>query len=299
MMKRFTACLLAMVILCLCCFAGADVVQLPIDFSGGMEPNNQSEESHVYEDPSIRVEWQKVTRGEDKEFNCNFYLAKIRIANASQLRTSSMKGFDRVSIVERVEVMARRVNAVLAINGDFYSARVGKTYLLRQGELYYTDVGTNTDVLLIDEDGDFHVILADQDPASLDMTVWEGKKVINAFNFGPALIVNNEKVLNTEHVQYMSEPNGRGQRMAIAQTGPLEYMVLTCNNSVGMTMDELCNALLKYSDNIMVAYNLDGGNSAQMAYLGKKINKTVDDVNNRKVSDIIYFASAYVPEGTK
>lgn len=297
-MKRLIA-LLTLLTLLLSALCAAQADALPIDFSAGMKPNNQSTEKNVYEDPTIRVEWHRVANSETKEFNCSYCYAYITISDASQLRTSSLKGFDRVSVVERVEVMARHANAVLAINGDFYSARIGKTYLLRQGVLYYTDVGANTDVLLIDEYGDFHLVTADQDPASMDLTQWEGRKIINAFNFGPALVENNVKVLNPDHVPYMSAPEGRGQRMCIAQTGPLQYLVLSCDNSAGMTMDELCDCLMMLSDNVIAAYNLDGGNSAQMVYLGKKINRTKDDVNTRKVSDIIYFASAYVPEEGK
>ena len=39
------------------------------------------------------------------------------------------------------------------------------------------------------------------------------------------------------------------------------------------------------------AYNLDGGNSAALIYLGEKIT-SVDDRDHRPLSDIIYFASA-------
>ena len=43
------------------------------------------------------------------------------------------------------------------------------------------------------------------------------------------------------------------------------------------------------------AYNLDGGNSAALIYLGEKIT-SVDDRDHRPLSDIIYFASAVKEE---
>ena len=42
-----------------------------------------------------------------------------------------------------------------------------------------------------------------------------------------------------------------------------------------------------------VAYNLDGGGSTHLIINGKKIHQTP---NARPISDIIYFASAQVPE---
>ena len=42
------------------------------------------------------------------------------------------------------------------------------------------------------------------------------------------------------------------------------------------------------------AYNLDGGISTQMLFLGQRINNT-SSKDIRKLVDIVYFASAYQP----
>ena len=44
------------------------------------------------------------------------------------------------------------------------------------------------------------------------------------------------------------------------------------------------------------AYNLDGGSSATLMFHGEKIN-SVNAKTSRALADMIYFASAYVPEG--
>lgn len=269
----------------------AEVVELPIDTSGGLPFQGKFDiDLMVYEDPSIRVERGRV-ENKDTHFNCRYYYAKIKIANASQLRTAAVNGFDRGNRA-KAEVTARRTNAVLAINGDFYGAR-SESYVLRQGVVYRDKVGPNQDILLIDEDGDFHVLLAADNPAEIDKTTINGKKVINAFSFGPALIVDNQTVLVESSSPTMSAPESRCQRMCIVQTGPLEYMAI-CVRMVGCTAQEMVELVYELCDNVEVAYLLDGGESAQMVFMGTLINK--ESRNAREVTDILYFASAYQPE---
>ena len=124
MRKRFVASALSlMLLLCLLPLSAlGEVVKLPIDTSGGLPMQQEYERGMtVYEDPSIRVEWYRVDN-KDTRFNCMYYVAKISIADASQLRTASVNGFDHNNRA-KAHVMARRTNAVMAINGDFYGAR--------------------------------------------------------------------------------------------------------------------------------------------------------------------------------
>ena len=156
--------------------AMGEIVTLPMDFSAGMPLQEKYEQGKMeYQDPSIHVIRERV---ESEELYCTYYVAYITIANASQLRTESANGFKHSSRVE-ASVMARRTNAVLAINGDYYSNRNG--YVLRQGTVYRDSVEKNRDLLLIDEDGNFNLVLASEDPIHMDKTVINGKKVVNAF----------------------------------------------------------------------------------------------------------------------
>jgi len=289
MLVRLLCCAAALALLPL--GALAEVLELPIDTTGGLPFQGKFDRNvRVYEDPSIRVEWNKVENG-DTHFNCIYYTAKIKIAHASQLRTAAVNGFDRGNRA-KAQVMAKRTNAVLAINGDFYGAR-SESYVLRQGVVYRDKVGENMDILLIDEDGDFHVLLAADNPAEQDKTTINGKKVINAFSFGPALIVDNETVLVESSSPSMSAPESRCQRMCIVQTGPLEYMAI-CVRMVGCTAQEMVELVYELCDNVEVAYLLDGGESSQMVFMGTLINKETRAA--REVTDIVYFASAYQPE---
>ena len=265
-----------------------EILTLPMDFSAGMPLQEKYEQGKMeYEDPSIHVIRERV---ESEELYCTYYVAYITIANASQLRTESAYGFNSSMRVE-ASVMAKRTNAVLAINGDYYSNRKG--YVLRQGTVYRDSVEKNRDLLLIDEDGDFNLVLAEEDPIHMDRTTINGKKVVNAFEFGPALIKDGEIVYKKESCPDNVKPHERARRAAICQLGPLEYMVVACSQ-YGLDMENFVSLIASLAD-VQQAYNLDGGNSVQMIFMGRKVNNT-SDANVRPVPDIIYFASAYKPD---
>ena len=283
--RRQWACLLlAALLLCAAGPARAKAPKLPIDLSGG-KPLSESGfgEGWTYEDPTIRV---SVTQSRWR--SCDYWVADIVIGDASQLRTAPADTFQSGMRVNG-ERMARRVNAALAINGDYF-CYTGIGYIVRQGVTYLNTLWANRDVLAIDEDGDFHVFpLAKKN--SINGTV-KGKKIINAFFFGPLLVQDGKRVVYIDGVG-MAQDEPR-QRMAIAQAGPLHYKCICCathaRGSRGLTLDQFATLVAKQG--VQTAYNLDGGNSCMMIFAGEKINDR-DNPDTRDICDIIYFASAW------
>ena len=276
----------------LLCAAGKPLAQyaLPLDDSGGMLPEKgcfQGDE--LYEDPTIRV---SIDTG--RMFSCDYWAADIVIRSGSQLRTAAARSFDAFAYMDGKR-LAERVNAVLAINGDFY-AHAGSKYVLRQGVLYADTLRGKRDILVIDEAGDFHPIhLAGS--GSVGKTV-DGKAVANVLCFGPILVENGEAV-DPGDVGGIAANEGR-QRVCIAQAGPLHYKVICCashrGDSRGMTIRQF--AELAALQGVQVAYNLDGGDSAMLYFHGKKLNDRAKTA--REICDIVYFASAWpeLPEET-
>lgn len=260
---------------------------LPIDLSGGAAPDPDGYIGEwEYEDPTIHV---KIESG--RADDCDYWVADIQIGHASQLRTAAADSFSSNMVLPGTTI-AQRVNAVLAIDGDYYCfTRNG--FIVRQGVLYRDRLEGKRDLLLIDEDGDFHFIRkAAKNGGILEI---DGKKVINAFFFGPVLVENGE--LNRDYrfdEMTFAEPC---QRMCIAQVGPLHYKVVCCaapyRGSSGMKIRRFAQLVLDLGiDN---AYNLDGGDSTMMIFKGEKIND-VDNPKTRNIADIIYFASSATGE---
>ena len=282
--------------------AGADGNKLPIDLSPGSAFSGSyvSGDEQVYEDPTIRVERHRF-ESSSKEFGCWVYYAIVTISDPSQLRTYPANGRDFCKTTKSSSVMlSKRVRAVLAINGDYpvaFSGNASVSYVLRQGEVYRDTVAEGLDILLIDEDGDFHVLTRDEDLAGIDKTQIGGKKVINAFQFGPALIidgkpVDDETLLDGSHSPTYAEPHSKNQRMVFCQIDTLKYMAV-CVANWGATLPTMRDLVLYLAPECRVAYTLDGGESTQMTFLGRIFNNTGgSNADPRPLADIIYFASA-------
>ena len=300
-MKRLLAVFTVFALILSAAAAYADEFRpLPIDMSGGAPLGAKFDYNvTVYEDPTIRVEHFRV-ESPGSEWGVIYYYALISIKDPSQLRTACTDGVSFVSGARsRADVMAKRVNAVLAINGDFCGNFMGtkcNTYILRQGTVFRDMTEPTLDTLLIDEDGDFHVLQRGDDMVSADKTVIDGKKVINAFQFGPALVIDGQKVDDETVLDYSRSPSNalpdrRAQRMCIAQIDKLQYMVLCCRQGIPLT--SLRDLAMTIAD-CKTVYTLDGGNSAQFVYMGTKINNVKKESGPvRPVLDIIYFASAW------
>ena len=290
---RILAALLAILLLAVPFSACAEVIKLPMDFSGGTKPVRTYEIGlEEYQDPSILVTRQSerpiLPDGEETRL----YVLRIKIADPSQLRTVSWQGFDKIGRCCDIEIMSNRVNAVVAIGGDYYCGDAGR-FVLRQGVVFKETMAPNLDLLLIDEDGDFHIILANEHPEEMDKTQIDGKKVVNALCFGPALIKDGVRNPNLESAPTHCRPDEQHERMVLCQIGPLEYMVVACAHR-GLTLPEMTDMIFSLEENVQNAYNLDGGISTQMLFLGRKINNTSGD--SRPLVDIVYFASAYQPD---
>lgn len=293
-MKNFVRLLCLLMLFALVPAAVAEEAhQLPIDLSPGMKPDpNGYGEKWTYEDPTISV---SIEEGVVQTFvgthQCSYWVASIKIADASQLRTMAAADFNS-NRVTKGTVLAKRANAVLALNGDYF-CYTGVGYIVRQGETYLDILKGDRDVLLIDENGDFHPVFKPQ-AGSLDGTV-DGKKVINSFFFGPVLVHEGQAV-KMGYDEDMASDTGR-QRMAICQVGPLEYKAICCagpaRGSSGLTLQEFAN--LCAAQGVQTAYNLDGGDSTMMIIGGEKIND-VYNMSVREIADIVYFASAWGAE---
>ena len=266
--------------------------RLPLDLSPGMKLHkaNYNTKYH-YQDPTIEMDTREEKNGEYR-----YWIAEVKIQDATQLRTMPANSFTRSNNADG-ERLSRRAQAVLACNGDYWYRDVQwkGSYVLRQGQLYMRHLEGHTDLLLVNEDGDFRIIHdATEENTPLPKTedgpvFYEGKQIYNGFCFGPAL-VEDGKVLKVRPNDKM-ETEKKRTRMAICQMGKLHYAVI-CTGKGNMTLQEFADMLGTMG--IQTAYNLDGGASAMLM-----TNSTMLNVNpsTRDLSDIIYFASAWPGEG--
>ena len=151
------------------------------------------------------------------------------------------------------------------------------------------------DLLLIDELGDFHIYLHGHDVQENGVASFLSEhEIVNGFFFGPALVVDGEVQEIPENYQF--DPHQKNPRAGIAQLGTLTYALVAVNGrtdqSAGVTLAEFADIMGQLGAE--QAYNLDGGNSATLAFNGEVYNDKPQA--ERSVTDIIYFASATAGE---
>lgn len=264
---------------------GSMIVRLPMDdFSGGSKPSEDGysvvSDRQRYEDESITVEMYQF------KYNYTVYsVADVTIADASQLRTAiagTPSSAARASMIK----IADRVNAVVALNGDYYADRKG-SYIVRQSQCLSHSLSGTCDLLVIDYDGNFHCIKASEKKEALEAL--KGN-IYQCFNFGPVLIRNGEK--QEIPSVYNFGINYMNPRAAIGQLGELHYVLVVASgrldNSLSITGETMRDVMYKLG--CTEAYNLDGGASAEMVYRGKTYS-LLTPAGERGLYDIIYFAS--------
>ena len=269
--------------------------KLPIDFSVPPMPNPACYTENGYEDESIRVTAE--TRETD---GLTIHVVSVKISDPSQLKTAIAGSKVTSSKTAHVADMAATNHAVVAMNGDYYTQVPNKkTFEYRMTQKIRSKTNKLRDTLIIDENGDFHLFVR-----SVGINEYSGK-VINGFTFGPALVKDgNLLVTDTE---YAYAPNYKNPRSAIGQTGSLSYLMVVVEGrgeSGGVTHQEM--AQIMYDLGCVQAYNLDGGNTAEIVMMeGYETGKPSvrsgfhfkgdQTAGVRPQSDIIYFATL-VPE---
>ena len=268
----------------------AEVITLPIDESGGVPPYDWGyTKDGGYADPSITVAFEE---GRFKQ--TNWLSMTVQVKDPSQVRTLKAGPYGSTQEVQGA-ALAKRVKAVAAFGVDFFLYHI-YGYVVRLGQIIRNKPSGEHDVLIIDRDGNLNVLIR-PDQAALDLYEKEHKaSIVNAFTFGPALVVEGEII---DDVLNIKNDFLKAQRIALAQTGPLAYRVIYCEgpndrNSVGLTMGEFAQLVGSFED-VDIAYNLDGGSSATIVFQNEKINGPYAQ-RMRSIGDIIFFASAWKSE---
>ena len=254
----------------------------------------------IYEDKTIKVDcytfWYSNPDTEGVMHDSLIYAAKVKIAHPTQLRTAFAGGEFGTERRMPSEI-ARSVNAVVSINGDFYNYGQRSGMCIRQGTVY-REGPDGKEVLFIDSNGDFSFAGSQQAYDmrfyALDSPDYSGKKYYQCLNFGPTLVRDGE-ILHPNSVPEMCKL--RGPRSAIGQTGPLEYVLVAVAGRridgvfyYGMntyTLAEMMHNVLGCTQ----AYNLDGGQSSVLTFHNKPYS-LLSNGDERPFGDIIFFATA-------
>lgn len=236
-----------------------------------------------YEDDNI-----KITITTTVECDTTVYIADIQVSSPEYLQTALANNSYGTNITATTSSTAESVNAILAINGDYYGAN--KTgYVIKNGIVYRSSVRDDYENgdLVIYKDGTFGIIYENE--VSAEELIESG--VVQLFAFGPTLVEDsNIQVSTTTEVDQSMSSN---PRTAIGIIDDCHYVFVVSDGrtseSAGLTLYELATIMQDYG--CVTAYNLDGGGSSTMYFLGNVVNKPTTSgktIKERAVSDIVY-----------
>ena len=223
---------------------------------------------------SANISVTVTTVNENRQY---YSIAEIYISDLKYLRTSlATRGYGSRDMVA---LLAQKNNAVVAISGDYYSARK-EGIIVRNGVLYRDTRFEDVCVLL--NDGRMLTLT----PGELDLQQLKEAAPWQVWSFGPKLLDNGAAITS-----FTSAVEKNNPRSAIGYVEPGHYFFVQvdgrgANGSRGMTLEEL--SLLFERLGCQSAYNLDGGQTAGIVWRGELISHPY----GRSVSDIIYITDS-------
>lgn len=236
----------------------------------------------AYEDDTKTISIETYERN-----STQIHVATVTMKGDASIKTALADETYGRNVKAKTSTTAQSVNAVLAVNGDYYGAR-DAGYVIRNGQLLRSDSqDANQEDLVIYQDGSFEIIREG------DITAQEllNKGAVQVLSFGPALIENSQVAVDSS--DEVGKAMASNPRTAIGIIDDKHYVLVVSDGrtdeSKGLSLKELADFMKELK--VTTAYNLDGGGSSTMYFNGQIINKPTTSGHNieeREVSDIVY-----------
>lgn len=226
-----------------------------------------------------------VTITEYRVSDTTVYVADVTLSSPEYLLTALAGNVYGRNIKDETSSIASDNGAILAVNGDFYGSR-NTGYVIRNGVLYRSVSGGCED-LVVWSDGSFGII--DENEVSAEELLGSG--AVQVFSFGPALVTDGE--VSVDEGDEVGRAMASNPRTAIAYVDEGHYLFIVSDGrtdeSEGLNLREL--AEFAKSLGAVTCYNLDGGGSSTMYFMGEVVNNPTTSgrgTSERSVSDIVY-----------
>ena len=259
----------------------------PMYFNMDVQIFSGSKVMYYLDDTIAAITWKEVHDGSVYTFS------EVKIAHPSQFRRFLADGVYGSDKQYTTTEMAESVNAVVASSGDFHRFR-SFGICVYEGQVKKVE-GTYAETCYIDDKGDLLFTYGgDLTTTAKSQQFVDENNIRFSLCFGPILVDDYEVV---DHTWYgVGEITEGYARAALCQMGELHYIVATANTE---GPNQEIPTVRMFQRNIAatgcrMAYCLDGGQTAAIVMNDILINRPVYGTQ-RKISDIIYFATA-IPE---
>ena len=239
---------------------------------------------------SYETEKMSVSIEQKQKDGMTYFVCDIRLTDVSQFRTAFAGDDFRSGIYEAVSDIAGRYSPVLAINADFCRYH-REGVIIRNGEVLRRQNIKKHHLLIVDEDGNLSAQTDRSGKQGLVANKLEQANTWQTFEFGPVLVENGEPVELPKNFYINCADGYDNPRTAIGQKGPLHYVVIVVDGrrdgySTGASIPQVQQLFL--DEGVDFAFNLDGGGSTTLYFLGEVVNMPSGG-KERSVSDVIMF----------
>lgn len=229
---------------------------------------------NTYKSANINVSIEKVQKKD-----LTYFVADIYVAELKYFKSAFAKKANKMGGRELTDKVAKEVDAILAINGDHCVDNPGP--VVRNGKLF-RDKKSSLDLLVMNYDGSMKTYSSKN--FNLDKIKAEGAYQVWAF--GPTLVRDGAAMTKFVLPDAIS---GKNPRTAVGYYEPGHYCFVVVDGrqsgySEGMTIDALAKLFADLG--CKEAYNMDGGRSAEMVFMGKLASHPMD--GRRSTTDILY-----------
>jgi exopolysaccharide biosynthesis protein len=240
----------------------------------------------LYRSPSLYVD---ITRTIDEENKQTYFVADIRVTGSETERSGFSTPKRPGGKSTDLYWIAQYYKAVVAVNGDFLdnnaSDKNRKGVIIRDGEVFVDK--DKADTLAFLPDGTMKVF--DVGEADADSLLAQG--IQTTYSFGPTLI-NGGVIQEGLDKARLRKAN---PRTAVGMIEPGHYLLIVVegrsSRAKGMTLVELADLFASYD--CEVAYNLDGGQSSTMTFMGENINEYQGSLTGQRgVPDALMFGTS-------
>ncbi len=244
-----------------------------------------------YQGDGISIAIQKVTTGSGQNALV-YFVADVVISDATQLSSAFAKNSFGRNIIEYTSVIAEENNAIFAINGDYYGFR-SDGIVIRNGVIY-RDAPARIGLAFY-QDGSMKIY--DETQTSAEALLAEG--VWNTLSFGPALIEDSVVAANLDYIEVDTNfgnhsIQGENPRTGVGMIAENHFVFVVVDGrspgySRGVTLKEFAQIFKDLG--CSQAYNIDGGGSSTLYFMGRVVNNPLGKNKERGTSDILYIGS--------
>ena len=246
----------------------------------------------LYEPGELSYESDKmsVSIEQKQKDGMTYFVCDVKLTAVSQFKTAFAGDDFRSGIYEAVSDIAGRYSPVMAINADFCRYH-REGVIIRNGELLRAQNIKKHHLLVVDQNGNLSAQTDRSGKQGLVANRLEQANTWQTFEFGPVLVENGEAVELPKSFYVNCADGYDNPRTAIGQKGPLHYVIIVVDGrrdgySTGASIPQVQQLFL--DEGVDFAFNLDGGGSTTLYFLGEVINMPSGG-KERSVSDVIMF----------